>query len=153
MGGGGTLYPREYWRADREPGFLDVVWIGSSTVCAPCPLFLSLPVCRRSSLLTWEAGGRGGRGAESYDRENLALYILFNTLVSCPMKKYRIGPLLGTQSKLVSFSLKGKPKVKDICLNAHECTCRGKNSIWKMPILFCCRLIYSNPFDPSQLIQ
>ncbi len=31
-------------------------------------LFLNLPVCRRSSLLTW-GGGRGGRGAKSDDHE------------------------------------------------------------------------------------
>ncbi len=33
------------------------------------PLFLSLPVCRRSSLLTGEKVGGGGRGVESYDRK------------------------------------------------------------------------------------
>jgi hypothetical protein len=45
-------------------------------------LFLSLPVCRRSSLLTGEGEG-GGHGAESFDsQESLALYKSFNTLCS-----------------------------------------------------------------------
>ncbi len=139
----------------RGPSFPAVVWFGSSpTALTPHPpvsklsLFLSLPVCRRSSLLKGEAGGRGGRGAESYDRENLALYLLFNTLISCPMKKYRIGPSLGTQSKLVSFSLKGKPKVKDICLNAHECTRRGKIVFGRRPFFLPVVLFSPTPSPP-----
>ncbi len=38
-------------------------------------LFLSLPVCRRSSLLTRE-GERGGRGAKSYDRPSINRSVL-----------------------------------------------------------------------------
>jgi len=55
----------------RAPGFLAIAVIGSST--APFPvsnlsLFLSLPVCRWSSLLTdGEGGGEGA--ASSYDSE------------------------------------------------------------------------------------
>ncbi len=38
-------------------------------------LFLSLPICRRSSLLTGEGGGGGGAGVKSYDRwESLVFY-------------------------------------------------------------------------------
>jgi hypothetical protein len=40
----------------------------SSGTGSKLPLFLSLPVCRRSILLTGEEGG-GGRGAKSDDRE------------------------------------------------------------------------------------
>jgi hypothetical protein len=51
--GPGILITREYWMIYRGPGFLTVVWFGSSP--APFPpatvskfsLFLSLPVCRR----------------------------------------------------------------------------------------------------------
>jgi hypothetical protein len=65
---------REYWMIDRGPGFLLVVWFGSSPIPFPPPslsrlsLFLSLPVCRRSSLPTGGGGG-GARGAKSFDRE------------------------------------------------------------------------------------
>jgi hypothetical protein len=58
-----------------------------STVFTPPPpsklsLFLSLPVYRRSSLLAGE-GGEGGRGAQSYGRqESLGLYKWFNPLWS-----------------------------------------------------------------------
>jgi hypothetical protein len=63
----------------RAPGFLAVVLFGSSPtpflhLSNNLPLFLCLPVCRRSSLLT----GRGvgdGRGAKSYDREKATLAV------------------------------------------------------------------------------
>jgi hypothetical protein len=46
---------------------------GSAPRPPPLPpancLSLSLPVCRRSSLLTEGGGGGGGRGAESYHRK------------------------------------------------------------------------------------
>ncbi len=53
----------------RGPGFLAVVWFGSSPTL-PHPvsklsLFLSHPVCRLSNLLTGEGGG-GGEGARLY---------------------------------------------------------------------------------------
>ncbi len=50
----------------RGPGFLKVVGFGSSsTPFPPSPvsklsLIISLPVCRRMSLLTWGGGGGGG---------------------------------------------------------------------------------------------
>jgi hypothetical protein len=45
-------------------------------------LFLSLPVCRRSSLLAREGGGGGGgRGAESDDSKKLdPLYVIQSSL-------------------------------------------------------------------------
>ncbi len=43
-------------------------------------LFLSLPVCRRSSLLTGEVRGDGVGSKIIRRRENLVLYILFNTI-------------------------------------------------------------------------
>ncbi len=64
--------------------FLDVVWFGSSSTpyLPPSSIsklspFLSLPVCRRWSLLTGEGVGEGGvGGAKSYDgwrRERMVL--------------------------------------------------------------------------------
>jgi hypothetical protein len=63
--GPGILITREYWRIYGGPGFFTVLWFGSSP--APFPLtpvskfsiFLSLPVCRRSSLLMSCRGGEG----------------------------------------------------------------------------------------------
>jgi hypothetical protein len=68
--------PSEYWMIYRGPGFLAVVWFGTSSVPSPVSklsLFLSLPVCRRSILLT-RKGGREGR------RKSRVLYKSFNTL-------------------------------------------------------------------------
>jgi hypothetical protein len=77
--------PREYWMIYRGPGFLAVVWFGISPTpshttspVSKLSLFLSLPVCRRSSLLT-EKGGRG-RSQIMGRRESLVLYKSFNTL-------------------------------------------------------------------------
>ncbi len=47
---------RDYWMIYRGPGFLAVVWLGSSPI--NLSLFLSSPVCRWSSFLT-EEGERG----------------------------------------------------------------------------------------------
>ncbi len=44
-------------------------------------LFLSLPVCRRSSLLTGEGGG-GGRGDESYNRKKPWCLVLHHSILS-----------------------------------------------------------------------
>ncbi len=81
------VHTREYWMIYRRPGFLAVVWFGSS----PTPLsheqvslFLSLPVCCRSSLLTGE-GERGGRGTwtKLYDREK-AWHSINQSILSGP---------------------------------------------------------------------
>ena len=77
---------REYWMIYRWPGFLADVLFGLSPLSrsfSPLPsetlsLFLSLPVCRRSSLL---AEGDGvGEEPNHNPRERLALYKSFNTL-------------------------------------------------------------------------
>jgi hypothetical protein len=68
----------------RGAGFLAVVCFGFSPISFPLSpvrklsLLLSLPVCRRSSLLTGEEGGGGGGGAKSYDGERKPgpLYII-----------------------------------------------------------------------------
>ncbi len=66
---------REGWMIYRGSVFLSVVWFGSSpNPFPPClsrqlPLFLSLPMCRRSSLLAGDWEGGDGPGAESYDRK------------------------------------------------------------------------------------
>ncbi len=84
-------YCREYWVTYRGSGFLAVELFGSySPSPAHSPshaiklsLFLSLPVCRRSSLLTGDGGGREWVGEEpkiSTPRESLSLYKSFNTL-------------------------------------------------------------------------
>jgi hypothetical protein len=69
----------------RGPGFLAVVWFGSSPIPLPpspistLSIFLSLPVCRRSRFLTRE--GRGwGRSQIIRWGESLVLYKSFNTL-------------------------------------------------------------------------
>jgi hypothetical protein len=58
----------DLWRAWLSCGCL--IWLHAHPLppfpVIKLPLFLSLPVCRRSSSLTGEGGG-GGRGAESYD--------------------------------------------------------------------------------------
>ncbi len=67
---------REYWMIYGGPGFLVVVWSGSTPLQPPplrfpvskLSLLHSLPVYRWSSLLTGEVGGKGGGGgAKSYD--------------------------------------------------------------------------------------
>jgi hypothetical protein len=64
------LYQRVLNDFYRGPGFLEMIRLLRLPL-PPSPvsklsLFLSLPVCCRSSLLTGEGGGRG---AESYDRK------------------------------------------------------------------------------------
>ncbi len=74
------VFPREYRKIYRGPGFHAVVWFGSSPT--PSPLYtlskLSLLVflCRRSSLLR----GGGGVGKIIWPRESLALFISSDTL-------------------------------------------------------------------------
>ncbi len=57
---------REYWKIYRGTGFLSVVWYGSSPAPSPSflvsklSLFLSLLVCRQTSLPTGEGGGEWG---------------------------------------------------------------------------------------------
>ncbi len=79
----------------RGPDFLAVVWFGSSpTRFSPSPvtslsLFLSLPVCHRPSLMTWEGKRRWARSQIIRPRESLALYKSF-ILSACPRVKCRI---------------------------------------------------------------
>jgi hypothetical protein len=61
----------------RGPGFLAAS--PSSPVSKLPPLFLRLPVCRRSSFLAGEGEG-GGSGAESYDRKNARSSIICSIL-------------------------------------------------------------------------
>jgi hypothetical protein len=58
-------YTREYWMIYRGPGFLAVLWFGSSPTLLT--LFLSLPVSP-VELIDGRRGG-GGRGAQSYFHE------------------------------------------------------------------------------------
>ncbi len=73
---------RENWMIYRGPGSLAVVWFGSTPTPSPVsklPLFLSLPMCRRSSLLTEE--GRGWMWRRIIQpQESLALYKSFYNL-------------------------------------------------------------------------
>ncbi len=70
---------REYYIIYRGPGFLMVVWFGSSPPPSPpspvskLSLFLSIPVSCRSSILT-------GGAKLMRPQENLALHKSFNTL-------------------------------------------------------------------------
>ncbi len=69
---------RECWTNYRGPDLLAVIWFGSSPPPSPVSklsLFLSLPVCRRSSLLMGDGGGGGrmgwGRSQIIWRRESL----------------------------------------------------------------------------------
>ncbi len=80
-----TKKTESYWTIYRGPGFLAFVWFGSTPTPYPPPspvskvtLFLSLSVCRRSSLLTEEGGGGWSRIIRP--QESLALHKTFNTL-------------------------------------------------------------------------
>ncbi len=74
---GSYVEPREYLMVYRRP--LTELSCGRMIrlLAQPPPpspvtnlsLFISLPVCRRSSLLTGEAGRGGGLGAKAYDRK------------------------------------------------------------------------------------
>ncbi len=85
-----TTWPptREYWMIYRGPGFLAVVWFGSSSLLPPFPAFclqvvsLSQPfwVSPVSSLLTG-GGGRGWSRSEiTRRRESLVFYKAFITI-------------------------------------------------------------------------
>ncbi len=76
---------REYWMIYRGPGFLAVVWFGSSPNPPPLPrqqaVSLSrLPLCRRSRLLMRRRGW--GRSHNIRRRDSLVLYKSFST--HCP---------------------------------------------------------------------
>ncbi len=70
--------PREYWMIYRGPGFIAVVWFGSSPNPSPsrprppsvsCLVSLSQSSCISPVELTDGRGGRGGGGAKSNDDE------------------------------------------------------------------------------------
>jgi len=70
----------------RRPIFLVVVTFGPFTIPSPVsklPLFLSLPVCRRSSLLTGEGVGEEPNHANARKPGPLKIiqYSLFQTIV------------------------------------------------------------------------
>ncbi len=76
----------EYWMIYRGPGFLAVIWFGSSPTDLPhlpsasCPSFsVFLHVCRRSKL-NYVRGGKGVGSQIKWPRESLALNKSFNTL-------------------------------------------------------------------------
>ncbi len=97
--------PREYCMIYRGPGFLTGVWFGSSDTLSRqqvvLSLFLSLPVCRRLSLLTGE-GGWGGRGAKSYGDEK-AWSAINNSILS-----------LGSPIPLKQLSVVGRVSQRDV---------------------------------------
>jgi hypothetical protein len=68
-----TILYREYWMICRGPGFLAVVWFGSSPTS---PFLLPSVISTGGAQKEWERettagvkGGRGGGGAKSYDDE------------------------------------------------------------------------------------
>jgi hypothetical protein len=125
------MQAREYWMFYRGPGFVAVVWFGSSPPPPPpspgskLSLFLSLPVCSWSSLLSGE--GAMGRAMIQIiqPRGSLALYKSCNTQIQrsrgqiladvmdaekvpFQLKSWLFSPksrLLGSKSRL--FSWKG----------------------------------------------
>jgi hypothetical protein len=68
----------------RGPGFLSFVWFGSSPTPSPTlsklSLFLGLPVCHRSILLTWEVVGVGKEPNPSTARKP-ALYNSYSNIL------------------------------------------------------------------------
>jgi hypothetical protein len=75
---------REYWMIYRRPGFLAVVWFGSShsLLSARCFSFsIILCVADRAHSLTGEGRRRGWEGSQMIlQRESMVLYKSFNTL-------------------------------------------------------------------------
>jgi hypothetical protein len=92
----------------RGRGFLAVVWLGPSPTLSPISklsLFLSLPLCRRSSLLTgvW---GEGRRSQIIQQRESLLLYKSFTTLsptVNCITVCWEKSQLIQQRESLVLY--------------------------------------------------
>jgi hypothetical protein len=118
--------PREYWMIYREPGVLG----GCMIRLLPLPpssviklaLFLSLLVCRRSSLLTGEGGGGrwSGRSQIIRPRECLALYKSFNTFWS------RLSPSHSPIGKDVQFQgMVRLPETEIIIIWLCVCVCVG----------------------------
>jgi hypothetical protein len=85
----------------RGPVFLVVVPIPSPSPVSKLSLFLNLPVCGRSSLLTGEGKPEGGRDAKSCDREKA--WPSINNLILCDIRVktlrrnriplYKLGPM------------------------------------------------------------
>jgi hypothetical protein len=84
---GEGLYNREYWRIYTGPGFIAVLWFGSSlTPSAPLPsaiVYLSQSFVPRLSSFRFFWGG-GATSQIIWPWESLALYKSFNTLCCTP---------------------------------------------------------------------
>ncbi len=83
--GGMEGWSREYCMIYRGPGFHAVVWFGSS----PTPLsrqqltlFLRLPVCRWSCLLTGERGAGKGLGRKKFIRPRESWFSINHSILS-----------------------------------------------------------------------
>ncbi len=75
--------PRECWIIHGEPGFLSVVWFGSSPTPSPLSRRHTGKLRKKDNLLTGGVGGKGWvRSQIIRPRESLVLYKSFNTL--CP---------------------------------------------------------------------
>ncbi len=110
------------------------VWFGSTTAPSPVsklPLFLSLHVCRYSSLLTGETGGGGGCGADSYDRNKAWPSINRSILSVSPPPVFHLffffcmfpivhSPLLYLSHSLIFHSLHAWPSISHITHIVHQ---------------------------------
>ncbi len=137
----------EYWMLYRGPGILVGVRLGSSPTpfIPPSPVndldvFLSIPVCRRSSLLTGEGGeGVDTRSQNILPRESLVLYKSFNTLWLAPFA-------IACHSFCYFYSPWAFSSVPTSNLSLHRYCCKCKNSYFTpfTQQIFSCRI---RPWD------
>jgi hypothetical protein len=115
-----VLYDFERTRLSRRR----MIWLLPHQLHPPASilsLFLSLPVCRRSSLLTGEGGRGWGRSQIIRRRESLVLYKSFNTLRSQALPD--ISFLKQTSSRECFAPMTEKWKITQLRLQVCPCVC------------------------------
>jgi hypothetical protein len=128
---------REYWMIYRGPGFIAVVWYGSSPTHSLPPvsklsLFLSLSVCRRTRAFWLERGWE--RSQIIRRRESLVLYKLFNALRSQALPD--VSFLKQTSSRECFAPMTEKWKLTQLCLQVCPCNCPIQYSIRETQLFY-----------------